>query len=70
MKLGITIYRDEDGWYVVDCPAILGCASQGESEDEAVENIREAIHACLQVRRDQGLPLTIATREIEVPLLA
>jgi len=70
MKLPITIYQDEDGWYVVECPVIPGCMSQGETEAAALTNIQEAIRLCLEVRQEQGLPLTIATREIEVPVYA
>jgi predicted RNase H-like HicB family nuclease len=70
MKLAITMYRDEEGWFVVDCPAIPGCASQGRAEDEALANIRDAITVCLEARRDAGLPLTIDLREIEVPAIA
>jgi predicted RNase H-like HicB family nuclease len=70
MKLPITIYTDEDGWYVVECPVIPGCATQGRTEEEALANIREAIELCLEVRREEGLPLTIESREIEVPAIA
>ncbi len=37
----------EDGWIVVECPALPGCVSQGKDEREALENIREAITAWL-----------------------
>jgi len=57
MKLPITIYQDEDGWFVVSCPVIPGCATQGRTEEEALENIREAIDLCLEVRRENGWPL-------------
>ncbi|MCX7021853.1 MAG: type II toxin-antitoxin system HicB family antitoxin, partial [bacterium] len=53
MKLQITIYQDETGMYVVECPAIPGCVSQGKTEAEALANIREAIAACLEVRREE-----------------
>jgi predicted RNase H-like HicB family nuclease len=69
MKLPITIYQDEDGWYVVECPVIPGCMSQGRTEEEALTNIREAIELCLEVRREEGLPLTIESREIWVPAI-
>lgn len=68
MKLSITIDRDEDGVWIVECPAIPGCVSQGATRDEAMRNIEEAIAACLAVRAEQGLPLTIETRQIEVAL--
>ena len=66
MKLFVTMDRDEDGVWVVECPAIPGCISQGNSKQEALENIKEAIQLCLEVRAEQGLPLTIETRQIEV----
>jgi predicted RNase H-like HicB family nuclease len=53
---------------VAECPAIPGCISQGRTEEEALANIREAIQACIQSRAANGMPLTIATREIEVPV--
>lgn len=66
MKFITTLSRDEDGMWVVECPAIPGCISQGKTKDEALENISEAIAACLEVRAEQGMPLTVETREIEV----
>ncbi len=66
MKLLVTLERDETGMIVVECPAIPGCVSQGKTEDEALENIREAIQACMEARAENGMPLTVAVREIEV----
>ena len=66
MKFTVTLDRDEDGAWVVECPAIPGCMSQGATKEEAIENIREAIQLCLEVRAEQGLPLTIETRQVEV----
>ena len=66
MKFNVTIERDEDGVWVVECPSIPGCVSQGASKDEALQSIAEAIQLCLKVRAEQGLPLTIETRQIEV----
>lgn len=66
MKFSVTINRDEDGIWVVECPAIPGCVSQGGTKDEALENIQDAIYQCLQVRAERGLPLTIETRQVEV----
>jgi predicted RNase H-like HicB family nuclease len=60
MKLSVTLDRDEDGIWVAECPAIPGCVSQGKTKPEAVENIREAIALCLEVRAEWGFPLTIA----------
>jgi len=66
MKFTITITRDEDGIYIAECPSIPGCVSQGKTEEEAQRNIKDAIKKCLKVRSEQGMPLTIATRQVEV----
>ena len=52
MKFNVTIDRDEDGVWIVECPSTPGCVSQGETKDQALENIEDAINACLQVRHD------------------
>ena len=62
-----TLERDEDGVWVAECPSIPGCVSQGKSREEALDNIREAIAACLEVRAERGMPLTIETQQVEVP---
>ncbi len=66
MKLTVTIDRDEDGAWVVECPSIPGCVSQGNTKEEALANIREAIELCLEARSEKGIPLTIETRQVEV----
>lgn len=66
MKFIVTIDRDEDGMYIIECPAIPGCVSQGKTEQEAFENIKDAIQQCLEVRAERGMPLTVSTRELEV----
>jgi predicted RNase H-like HicB family nuclease len=93
MKFTVILEPEEVGGYSVQCPALPGCASQGETLDEALANIREAILGILAVRQKHGmpsavdtpeavaeeikrvladraaedLPLTIETREVEVP---
>ena len=49
MYFTVTLDRDEDGVWVSECPSIPGCMSQGESREEALENVREAIALCLEV---------------------
>ena len=68
MKITVTIDRDEDGAWIAECPSIPGCVSQGDTKDEALVNIREAIGLCLEVRAEKGMPLTIETRQVEVAL--
>ncbi len=66
MIFNITIDRDEDGIWIVECPSIPGCVSQGDTKEEALKNIEEAIQLCLEVRAEKGYPLTIETRQVEV----
>jgi len=66
MKFVTTLDRDEDGVWIAECPSIPGCVSQGGSREEALANIREAIAACLEVRAERGMPLTIEIRQVEV----
>ena len=66
MKFIVTLDRDEDGVWIAECPAIPGCVSQGESQEEALANIQEAIALCLEVRAERGLPFTIETKQVEV----
>ena len=66
MRLVVTIVRDEDGLVVAECPAVPGCVSQGKTEQEAIVNIKDAIKQCLEARVEQGMPLTVATREVEI----
>jgi len=66
MTLTVSIYQDEDGVYIAECPSIPGCVSQGHTEAEAEANIADAIRECLAVRAELGMPATVATREIEI----
>jgi predicted RNase H-like HicB family nuclease len=66
MKFSVTIYRDEDGVYIAECPSIPGCVSQGRSEAEAESNIADAIRECLAVRAELGMPSTVTMRQVEV----
>ena len=66
MRFVVTVDRDEDGVYTVECPAIPGCVSQGKNEQEALENIKDAIRQCLEVRAERGMSLTVATYEVDI----
>ena len=49
MKLKVVIHRESEGGYWAEVPAISGCAAQGETMEELLENVREAVEACLSV---------------------
>jgi len=49
MKFKVVLEEDEEvGGYVVECPALPGCVSEGDTIEEALENIKEAIKGCLE----------------------
>ena len=49
MHLKVVLKEDEEvGGYVVSCPGLSGCFSQGDTTEEALKNIKEAIQACLE----------------------
>ncbi|MBM4032837.1 MAG: type II toxin-antitoxin system HicB family antitoxin [Planctomycetes bacterium] len=59
MDFKVVLEPEPDGGYVVCCPTLPGCYSQGDTLDEALENIREAIELCLEdmaAQRDAGVP--------------
>ena len=64
MKFTVVLSPEADGGYSVVCPAVPGCVSQGDSLDEALANIREAILLCLDVRNEETLPLPVETPEL------
>jgi len=66
MKFLVSLYQDEDGAYIAECPSIPGCVSQGRTEVEAESNIADAIRECLAVRAELGMPPVVTTREVEV----
>jgi|FaiFalDrversion2_1042247.scaffolds.fasta_scaffold00003_17 antitoxin HicB len=54
MKFTVVLQPESDGGYSVTCPAIAGCVSQGETREEVLANIREAIGLCLEVLAEEG----------------
>jgi antitoxin HicB len=55
---------EESGGYVVSCPSLPGCYSQGDTIEEALENIREAILLCLEDMVAQNEPITDASKTL------
>ena len=67
MKFLVTMEKDEDDYYVVECPSLPGCVSQGKTPEEALANIREAIEGVLELRRSKGLAVpAVEVSEVEV----
>jgi len=53
----VILYPGEDGYWVVECPSLPGCISQGKTKEEAVQNIREAIEGYVLALQQDGLPI-------------
>jgi predicted RNase H-like HicB family nuclease len=48
MNFKVVLQEAEEGGYIVSCPALPGCHSQGDNAEEALKNIKEAIVGCLE----------------------
>jgi len=59
MKIKVIVHEAEEGGYWAEVPAIPGCATQGETFDELLTNLYEAVEGCLSV--DVARPKTSAT---------
>ena len=67
MKVKVFVVEDkEDGGYNVSCPAMHGCHSQGETLEEALANIKEAIEAYLESLQKDELPIPHDPQILEV----
>ncbi|MBN2188641.1 MAG: type II toxin-antitoxin system HicB family antitoxin [Chitinispirillaceae bacterium] len=58
MDIKVVLEKDEDGYFVATVPALPGCISQGKTEKQALQNIKEAIELHVQTLAEDGLPLT------------
>ena len=55
LNFRVIVEQDEDGVFVASVPAIPGCHTQGETYEETVKNIKEAIELCLDVAKDDRI---------------
>ena len=53
----VIVYSGEDGFWVAECPSLPGCVSQGQSREDAIANIREAIEGYIFALREDNLPV-------------
>lgn len=65
MKLTIVVHEAEEGGYWAEVPAITGCVSQGESLDELLLNVREAVEGCLSVDVSE-IPISDTDKVMEI----
>ena len=57
MNYKVILVPEEEGGYSVSCPALPGCHSQGETVEEALANIKEAVSLYLEVLETNGMPI-------------
>ena len=53
----IILFPGEDGYWVVECPSLPGCISQGKTKEQALENIQEAISVYIHALEEDHLPI-------------
>ena len=67
MRYTVILEPEEEGGFHIWCPALKGCHAQGDTEEEALDNIQEAIAAYLESLRDEGspLPADVTVQQVE-----
>ncbi|MBS3054741.1 MAG: type II toxin-antitoxin system HicB family antitoxin [Candidatus Aenigmarchaeota archaeon] len=53
----VLMYKGEDGFWIVECPSLPGCISQGKTKDEALKNIKEAIALYIEALEEDNKPV-------------
>ena len=67
MKYRVVLEPQQEGGYTIYVPALPGCVSQGETTEEAMANIKEAIEIYLESLKERGIPLPqVEEREVAV----
>jgi predicted RNase H-like HicB family nuclease len=65
-QLPLFVEKDEDGFYVVECPLFEGCYSQGKTLDEALKNIREVLYLIMEERESRELLKSYRPQELSL----
>jgi len=70
MQYTIFVRKAPDGFYIANCPLIPEAHAQGETHEECVTNIKEALELCLEFRRERGeeIPEEIGARQVTVAI--
>ena len=68
MKYRVIIETDEDGIFIVECPTLPGCISQGKTREEALRNIKDAISGYLESleKHNEPVPPSINEEMVEI----
>lgn len=62
----VFVEKDEDGFYVIECPIFRGCYTQGKSLDQALKNIREVIELLLEEKENQEIAELYQPKELSL----
>ena len=70
MRYRVVIEQDEDGVYVAECPTLPGCVSQGNTRDEALTSIKDAMAGYLESLKihDEPIPPSIWEETVDIAL--
>lgn len=68
LKLPVVITEDEDGYFIAEVPVLPSCFTQGKTKEEALSNIKEVIHLCLEHMAEEGqaIPDKYSLEQVEV----
>lgn len=66
----VILYTDEDGYWNTECPSLAGCIGQGETKEEAIENITDAIRAYIEALTLAGEPVPSDTMSYQIVVVA
>jgi predicted RNase H-like HicB family nuclease len=53
----VILYPGEDGFWIAECPSLPGCISQGQTKEEAIRNIKDAISTYIAALEEDHLPV-------------
>lgn len=62
----VFVEKDEDGFYIIECPLFQGCYSQGKTLDGALKNIKEVIELCLEGKENQEILKSYSPKELSL----
>ena len=66
LPLPLFVEKGDDGFYVVECPVLEGCYTQGKTIDEALRNIREVIELVLEEKENQKILKNYRPKELSL----
>ncbi len=70
IHLPVLVEKDEEGFFVVECPLLQGCYTQGKTLDEALKNIHEVIELCLEEQKEEIIEHLDTIREFSYHIVS